>query len=112
ARYQTTGVLDGTFDGDGLVITDFGFNDEAYGVALQSDGRIVAAGITDAISGVGNGDFALARYGANGALDTSFNGDGRVTTSFGTGEDKAFDIAMQTDGKIVVAGYGTITAGN
>ncbi len=113
ARYQTSGALHTPFDGDGLVTTDFGFNDEAFGVAVQSDGQIVAAGITDAISGVNNGDFALARYNSSdGSLDSTFNGDGRVTTSFGTGDDKAFDVAMQSDGKIVAAGYGTITASN
>jgi uncharacterized delta-60 repeat protein len=108
ARYNVTGVLDSTFDGDGLATTDFGTgDDEAYSVVLQpADGKIVVAGIS-------NGNFALARYQASeGTLDTSFDGDGRVTTSFTTGEDKAFDVALQSDGKIVVAGYGTVGANN
>jgi uncharacterized delta-60 repeat protein len=108
ARYNVTGVLDSTFDGDGLATTDFGAgDDEAYSVVLQpADGKIVVAGIS-------NGDFAVARYMmSEGSPDVSFDGDGRATTSLTAGEDKAFDVALQADGKIVVAGYGTIGANN
>jgi uncharacterized delta-60 repeat protein len=97
ARYNTDGSLDTTFDGDGKVTTDFSGNDGAYGVAIQSDGKIVAVGRN------GPQDFALARYNTDGSLDTSFDGDGKVTTDF-SGGDLAFDVAIQSDGKIVVAG--------
>ena len=51
-------------------------------------------------------DFALARYLPNGTLDATFSGDGRVLTDFGSGsDDYAFALALQPDGKIVVAGY-------
>jgi hypothetical protein len=61
-----------SFDGDGKVTTDFGLSDAAGGVAIQHDGKIVAAGYTLLL-----GDFALARYNRDGSLDTSFDGDGK-----------------------------------
>ena len=54
----------------------------AYGVAVQADGKIVVAGI--ASTAAETDDFALARYNADGSLDTSFDGDGKVHTDFGT----------------------------
>jgi uncharacterized delta-60 repeat protein len=74
-------------------------------VAIQSDGKIVVAGYSDA-SGTSY-DFALARYNPDGTLDPTFNGTGKVLTDFsGSGSyDEAFDLATQSDGKIVVAGY-------
>ncbi|MBI4770572.1 MAG: hypothetical protein HY784_09250 [Chloroflexi bacterium] len=64
--------------------------------AVQSDGKIVVAGQSD-------GDFALARYNANGSLDTTFSTDGKVTTAIGS-YDTGNALALQPDGKIVVAG--------
>ncbi|MGW3624911.1 calcium-binding protein [Streptomyces sp. NPDC000880] len=103
ARYNTDGSLDTTFDTDGKVTTDFGSgtDDEARGVALQTDGKIVAAGLSNS---AGDYDFALARYNTNGSLDTTFDTDGKVTTDFGTSDDQAYGVALQTDGKIVAAG--------
>jgi len=95
ARYNTDGSLDITFDGDGKVTTDIFFGDSAHGVAIQSDGKIVAVG--DSV------DFALARYNADGSLDTTFDGDGIVETDF-SGNDVAFAVAIQSDGKIVAVG--------
>ena len=101
ARYNSDGSLDATFDGDGEVTTDFGgVFSQASGVALQADGRIVVAG-----SGGATNDVALARYNADGSLDSTFDGDGRLTTDLG-GYDRAEGLAIQTDGKIVVAGQG------
>ncbi|KJY31239.1 DUF11 domain-containing protein [Streptomyces katrae] len=99
ARYNPNGSLDTTFDGDGRVTTAFAGPDVANGVKIQPDGKIVTAGS----SGF---DFALARYnGADGSLDTGFDGDGKVTTDFGTNTlDGAADLALQTDGRIVAAG--------
>ncbi len=80
ARYNPDGSLDPNFSGDGKRTTAFGsFGDAgAFGVALQSDGKIVAVGITN-IHGSHTRDFALARYNLNGSLDTSFSGDGKQT---------------------------------
>lgn len=99
ARYNTDGSLDATFDGDGRVTTAFAGADVANGVKVQPDGKIVTAGH----SGF---DFALARYNpADGSLDTAFDGDGKVTTDFGTNTlDGAADLALQPDGRIVAAG--------
>ncbi len=102
-RYNTNGSLDTTFDGDGKLTTAIGLgNDVASSVALQSDGKIVVAGLLDNIN---NYVFALARYHSNGALDTTFDGDGTVTTAIGLSVDFASSVALQADGKIVVAGH-------
>ncbi|HEX7997047.1 MAG TPA: FG-GAP-like repeat-containing protein [Pyrinomonadaceae bacterium] len=112
ARYNTNGSLDTTFDGDGLLTTDFGANDYGQAVALQPDGKIVVVGYT--ATGVPNGmnqDFAIARYQADGSLDNSFDGDGRLVTNFVSGNDYAYAVVIQTDGKILVAGAGTNASG-
>jgi uncharacterized delta-60 repeat protein len=105
ARYNPDGSLDTGFSGDGMQTTDFGFgaDDEANGVVLQGDGKIVAAGV--ASGGPTGDDFALARYDADGSLDTSFSGDGKRRTNFG-GVDMANGVALQGDGKIVAVGRG------
>ena len=99
ARYNPDGTLDPSFSGDGRQTTDFGPSDEAFGVAIQGDGKIVAVGST----GPAGGNFALARYNPNGSLDTSFSGDGKQTTDFG-GRRPASGVALQGDGKIVAVG--------
>ena len=97
------GDLDTTFGTGGVVTTSIGPGwDSAYGVAIQSDGKIVAAG--SAHNGSDN-DFAVVRYTISGALDTTFGTGGVVTTSIGTGNDQASGIAIQPDGKIVAAGW-------
>lgn len=96
------GDLDTSFSFDGKVTTDFGgVGDEAHAVAVQADGKIIAAGIGPA----GFTGFALARYNTNGSLDTSFSGDGKVTTDFEGDDDWAYAVALQADGKIVAAGH-------
>ena len=102
------GDLDRSFDGDGKVATNFGAADVAGGVAVQADGKIVAAGYSeDPSSNVS--DFVLARYKTDGAIDPSFGDAGKVRTAFGaSSEDAAFAVAVQPDGKIVAAG-GSLT---
>ena len=102
ARYLPNGTLDTTFGGDGRVTTAFEDHSTAVAVALQLDGKIVAIGEANNLS-TGNRDFALARYHPNGTLDTTFGGDGRVTTAFER-DAAAADLALQPDGKIVLAG--------
>ncbi|MFH8627539.1 calcium-binding protein [Streptomyces vietnamensis] len=100
ARYTSNGSPDTTFGGgDGMVTTNFSGFDEAEGVALQPDGKIVAAG-------GGGFDFALARYNPDGSLDTGFGSGGRVTTDIGNYEfDSAFGgVVLQPDGRMVAAG--------
>jgi uncharacterized delta-60 repeat protein len=99
----SAGVLDPTFGAGGLVTTSLSQGtDSAYGVALQADGKIIAAGSA-------NGQFGLARYGMNGALDSTFGNGGKVTTKLGAGAT-AWAVAIYAsagtvnDGKIVAAG--------
>src|SRR5947209_5776224 len=101
ARYNPNGSLDSSFGSGGRVLTDFGLDDEARAVVLQADGKIVVAG------GSGGAFFALARYNADGTLDPSFGSEGRVCTNVG-GRDGARALALQSDGKIVVAGFSDV----
>ena len=104
ARYNRDGSLDASFGTGGKVKTDFFGNfDQAFAAALQPDGKIIAAGFVynpDAA----HSDFALARYNRDGSLDTSFGSGGKVVTDFFNGPDDAFAVAIQADGKIVLAG--------
>ena len=104
ARYNPNGTLDTSFSGDGKQVTNFGGNDEASGVVIQADGKIVAVG--RAGGGATGDDFALARYNPNGSLDTSFSGDGTQRTNFGGSDDFAAGVALQADGRIVAVGAG------
>ena len=99
-----SGGLDATFGRNGKVKTDFnGNNDLAYGMALQADGKVIVAGISFAGNDASGGDFAVARYNANGMLDTSFGVGGKVTTDMGQTEN-ASSVVVQPDGKIIVGG--------
>jgi uncharacterized delta-60 repeat protein len=168
ARFEDNGAVDSTFDGDGLATyapSDTHAAFEVGGVALQSDGKIVLVGSTDADHALGNGivarfnsdgpvddsfgfsggtwlptpsgatgvaiqvnskivvagwtipDYdggkpeamAVARYLPDGTPDSSFDGDGRLRVMFGqtqsSGGAQPFDVALQPDGKIIVAGH-------
>jgi uncharacterized delta-60 repeat protein len=96
-RYSPDGSLDTSFNGTGKVTTRIGSSNKAYALALQPDGKLVAAGSDD--------DFALARYNPDGSLDRSFNGTGKVTTAIGPSVDEAHALTLQPDGKLVAAGY-------
>ena len=108
--FAQSGSLDLTFDTDGTVTTAIGSgSDVGNGVAIQSDGKIVVAGY----SGNGNDlDFAVIRYNSNGSLDTGFGSNGKVTTDIANDDDYGNSVAIQADGKIVVAGYGRISSNN
>ena len=100
------GDLDSSFDGDGMVITDFGKNEYAHGMAIQRDGKIVVVGHDTEVNPPRYaGDFSLARYLSDGSLDPAFGG-GRVRTDFADGgSDAAEGVVEQPDGKLVVAGW-------
>jgi uncharacterized delta-60 repeat protein len=101
ARYNANGSLDTSFNGTGKATADFSQIDYGRSVAVQGDGKIVVAG--DAERG-DHRTFAVARFNANGTPDISFNKTGKVTTDFGGGKAEARGVAVQSDGKIVVAG--------
>jgi len=119
-RYDVDGSLDGTFDTDGIAIADLGngANDVAFDVAQQADGKLVVAGVVDPQGSAVGGDFLLARFTADGSLDTTgldphldapFGTNGRVRTDFGGGYDSAHALAIEPGGMIVVAGYASDT---
>jgi uncharacterized delta-60 repeat protein len=98
ARFNSDGTLDEGFDGDGMVTTDIGggfAQEEALGVAIQPDGKIVVAGYTNRVN------VAIVRYNPDGSLDETF-GTGGIVSSGVTGV--ANDVTIQPDGKIVIAG--------
>jgi uncharacterized delta-60 repeat protein len=106
ARYTTAGMLDASFGSGGKLTTDFSSNtgsntDSSSSVALERDGKIIVAGTSTIGS---NSNFALGRYTTAGALDASFGNGGKVTTDFGTNADDGTSVAVQSDGRIVLAG--------
>jgi uncharacterized delta-60 repeat protein len=108
ARYASKGVLDRSFDEDGKVATDFdGRFDWASDVAIQGDGKIVAAGRSFLGEAEADGaDIALARYNRDGSLDESFGDGGTVLTTFEpAGIAGASAVVIQADGKIVAGGH-------
>jgi uncharacterized delta-60 repeat protein/uncharacterized repeat protein (TIGR01451 family) len=113
-RYNYDGSLDSTFGEGGKVTTDFstpGTNDRIWGIALQTDGKIVAVGETYNAS-FQNSDIALARYNANGTLDTSFNLTGKVITDHGGGShNPAYAVAISGT-NIIVAGTEAVNGNN
>jgi uncharacterized delta-60 repeat protein len=101
ARYRPNGALDTSFAGDGKVRTAIGASSDAFGVAIDSQDRIVIAGIT--CNGTDRA-FALARYRPGGGLDPTFSGDGMVRTDFGSSDDMANAVAIDSQGRIVAGG--------
>ena len=108
ARFSSNGTTDNTFNGVGSVVTSLGTDDGvALSVAVQPDGKILAGGYYAYDPSNARDAFALVRYLADGSLDTTFNGTGKVTTVVGSGGDgRAMGMALQPDGRIVLAGYG------
>jgi uncharacterized delta-60 repeat protein len=110
ARYNPDGSLDTTFnehDLRGFAQTSLtSADDAATAIALQGDGKILAAGVAGDPGefGTGSSDFAITRYKQTGVLDPSFGTNGKVVTDFFGRNDSARGIALQSDGKIILAG--------
>lgn len=102
ARYDTDGSLDESV-GFGKVYTDVNY-DYGNAVAIQTDGKIIVAGYTYTTANV-NEDFLVLRYNDNGDLDNSFGNNGISIKDIGYWSDKAYSVNIQSDNKIVVAGY-------
>jgi len=105
-RYLSNGTIDTNFGVAGKVSTDFrgGGFDRVHSAALQTDGSIVAAGFAITVSG-GSENFAVARYNSSGVLDTTFSGDGKAQIDFGSCCQSAYEVLLQSDGKIVTVGF-------
>lgn len=108
-RFNSDGSVDPTFGNGGTVMTNINNDyDAAYALALQSDGKIVAAGkrgIQFNPTEQRKGNVALARYNPDGSLDTTFGNGGKVVNDFGQGlESYAIDVTIQPDGRIIIAG--------
>ena len=108
-RYNVNGSLDTTFGGTGKVITSTGTNDKPESVVVQGDGKILVAGRSRIFSFY---DYSLMRFNVDGSLDPTFGTAGVVTTPMGASDDRIFSMALQGNGKIVVAGYSTVGANN
>src|SRR5262245_48826841 len=116
ARLNPDGSLDTTFSGDGKQTVAFnlggGNQDRAHAVALDAQGRIVLAGSAEQDCGF---DFAVARLNPDGSLDTTFSGDGKRTVPFdlgGPSSDVAAAVALDAQGRIVLAGSAEPDNGN
>lgn len=102
-RLNTNGSLDASFGTGGVATTDFfGGFDIASGMAIQIDGKIVVAGVAQTVGDYT--EFALARYNSNGTLDSTFDGDGKLTTPISGPNEGATAVAIQSDGRIVANG--------
>jgi uncharacterized delta-60 repeat protein len=103
ARVTSSGQLDPAFGTGGGTITDFGSGyDRLFGIAVQPDGKIVAAGGAQ-VSG-NDHEFAAARYTSDGQLDPSFGAGGMATVDLGTSYDEALAVGIQPSGRIVLVG--------
>jgi uncharacterized delta-60 repeat protein len=112
ARYNPDGTLDPAFGGDGTVTTDVSDADDViFGSAIQSDGKILVAGVTNQEAGAAGWGFTVARYGTDGTLDAAFGTGGIATIPLGDG-DEATAVAVQPDGKIVVVGGASVVFGS
>ncbi|UMQ41108.1 T9SS type A sorting domain-containing protein [Chryseobacterium sp. Y16C] len=103
--FSQYGDLDSTFGTGGKVVTSINSGaDKAYSVALQPDGKIIVAGMTtNSLTGQ---DFVCIRYNSDGTFDNTFGTNGIFTNDFQTGsDDVVYSLALQSDGKIVLAGY-------
>ncbi|MFJ5829334.1 calcium-binding protein [Streptomyces sp. NPDC093089] len=106
ARYNANGTPDAGFGTGGRTSVAFpGDGGTAYGMALQTNGEIVLAGRADDPASAEANDFGLARFHADGSVDTGFGGDGFAVTGFGD-FDEARAVLVQPDGKIVAGGHG------
>jgi uncharacterized delta-60 repeat protein len=107
ARYLSDGSLDSSLSGDGKVSVKIGsYWDQAYAMDVQADGKIVLAGM---VSGAPSSysSFGLVRLNADGSLDGSFSGDGKIVATAGFEKEYLNAVSILPDGKILAVGYGS-----
>jgi len=107
ARYNTDGSLDTSFGGgDGWQVTDFSNQDRGWDVKIQSNGKIVIAGVGDYGGDTDDGRYGIVgRFNPDGSLDTSFSGDGKVLVDHGGTTDWYTTLEIQSNQKIIAAGW-------
>jgi len=104
-RLNTDGTFDNTFGTSGKVnINVYDINDYCYSVLIQTDNKILMGGAT-------SNSFALARLNTDGSIDYSFDSDGKVITTFASNYTEINSMALQNDGKILIAGNGNLWNG-
>jgi uncharacterized delta-60 repeat protein len=107
-RYNTDGTLDNTFGTGGLAIANVGAaSSYVQSIALQDDGKIVAAGM--GFNENSNYGFAVARFNSDGSLDNDFDANGTKLFNVGWGNDFATAVAIQNDNQILLGGHTWIT---
>lgn len=111
-RYNDNGAVDTTFGTNGRAFAGIGnYEDQIHALALQPDNKIIAAGHSRTGNNNTNEDFSLARFNADGTLDTSFGSCGKIVTAIasGSGSDIAYGVALQQDGRVIAAGHTTVS---
>ena len=99
-KLNSNGSIDTSFDSDGWVQKNFGSSDGAFDMAIDASGKIVVAGYDN-----GANRWMVGRFNSNGSMDTTFGSSGEANISWGLGSNnKAYDLEIQSDGKIVIAG--------
>lgn len=112
-RLMPDGTPDNTFGTAGVASVDFGLqNDYPYDVAVQPDGKIVVIGVIDGPSSTNDQAVGVTRLNADGTLDNTFNGTGKLVFDFEYTVNHPYAVALQEDGKILVAGYTGTSATN
>lgn len=112
-RLMPEGTPDTTFGTTGVASVDFGLeNDYPYDVAVQPDGKIVVIGVIDGPSSTNDQAVGVTRLNADGTLDTTFNGTGKLVFDFDDTRNYPNAVALQDDGKILIAGYTGASATN
>ena len=104
-RYTAGGSLDGTFSGDGVAVADFGDFSGGGDVKVLEDGKLVGVGETFEAGA----DFAVARFNADGSLDSGFGDGGRVVTTISNEDDSLDRVAIQADGRVVGVGVSGVS---
>jgi len=107
-KFKNDGTLDSNFGTNGMLFTDIDSSSQDYGNSLvvQPDGKFILGGFfyRGSYSNGSNRNIALVRYKQNGRLDANFGKDGKVITDFNHHGDSAYSLALQPDGKVLLAG--------
>lgn len=105
ARFQSNGKLDSSFGNNGKHIIDYNQNEDAlYSLALQPDGKILAAGKAD-INGISTPMMTLLRFNSDGFIDSTFGENGMAFGEFGDRFSGANSLVVEQDGRIDVGGF-------